>query len=89
MYAENRAEIDRLGKDFERQLSERASTARTAGEEYLGALTALIDAYNDGPAAEPQLLALDTTGELKRVEEYVVWAEQERHRVRRSLLDLT
>ena len=28
------------------------------------------------------------TGELSRVEEFVAWAEQERHRVRRSLLEL-
>ena len=88
MYAENRAEIDRLGKDFESQLKERAPTARAAGEEYLEALTTFIDAYNKGPAADSHLIALDTTGELTRVEEYVAWAEQERHRVRRAMLEL-
>lgn len=88
MYAENRAEIERLGKEFEKLAAGRAAGARPAGEEYMKALGTLIDAYDGGPAADPRLTDLDTTGELQRVDEYVAWAEQERHRVRRALRDL-
>ena len=88
MYERRRDEIEELRVRFDRDLAERSPAARTTGKEYLEALGALIQTVEEGPAADPQLSGLDTTGELIRADEFEQWAEQERHRVRRALTDI-
>jgi hypothetical protein len=88
MYESKKDDIDRLRRRFERDAAQRAPEARRAGEEYLQALTDFIRIYDEGPAGDPMVSGVDTTGELSRVEEQAEWAEQERHRVRRALNDI-
>lgn len=88
MYDAKKDRIQRLQDRFEEELKERSTAARPAAEEYLKALTEMIRSFNDGPAADPRVPAMDTTGELDRTEDYVAWAEAERHRVRRALRDI-
>jgi hypothetical protein len=88
MYEAEKDTIDRLRRRFEKDVSERTPEARTSGEAYLDALTSFIRTYNDGPAGDPGLARVDTTGELSRVEDQASWAEVERHRVRKALMDI-
>lgn len=88
MYDGKKAKIDETASRFNRLLENRDPDARSAGEEYLAALTDLIQSFNTGPAADERVMDVDTTGELTRTEERVEWAEQERHRVRKALRDL-
>ena len=87
MYAENHAQIESLRSRFDREASERSPNTRDTGSEYLTALATVITAANEH-SADPRLADLDTTGELRRVDDYVAWAEQERHRVRHALHDI-
>ena len=88
MYERRRAEIDELRIRFDRKLQERSPDTHETAEEYLGALSALIDKVEDGPVADSRIANLDTTGSINRAEEFEQWAEQERHRVRRALQDI-
>ena len=89
MYDSKKATVDDARRRFDSLLDQRAPEARGAGERYLDALTDLIDTFSSGPAADARVMELDTTGELSRTEDQVEWAEQERHRVRRAMRDLT
>jgi len=53
---------------------------------YLASLSAFVDAFNNGPGADTYRMGHDTTGALHRLEERVVWAEAERHRVRDAMI---
>ena len=88
MYERRKAEIDELRKRFDMELAERSVHARDTGARYLEMLTDLIRTVDEGPAADPRLSGIDTTGELSRVEDFEAWAEEERHRVRRALTDI-
>lgn len=88
MYDEEKAKIDEKASRFNRLLKDRDPEARSAGEEYLAALTDLIQSFNTGPAADERVMEVDTTGELSRTEDRVEWAEKERHRVRKAMRDL-
>jgi hypothetical protein len=88
MYERRQAEIEQLRVRFDQEIAERLPSARDTAEEYLGLLTDLITTVESGPVADPHLAELDTTGTLTRAEEFEVWAEKERHRVRRALADI-
>ena len=88
MYESRKADIDTMRARFDREIAERLPAARATAHEYLGMLTALIDKVESGPVGDPRLAELDTTGALSRVEELEEWAEKERHRVRRALMDI-
>lgn len=85
MFDAEKATIETLRLEFERQVAAREPEARTTATEYMAALTAFVDAFNDGPGAHPREMSHDTTGTLSRIEDHVVWAEAERHRVRMAL----
>ena len=88
MFDDKKAAIEAVRTRFEHEMHLRSVGARGAGEDYLSALADLIQSFDDGPASDPRLLAIDTTGQLRRAEEFVAWAEAERHRVRRALADV-
>lgn len=85
MFDEKKAVIDALRLRFDRQLAAREPEARATAVEYMAALTAFVDAFNEGPGADSRQMAHDTTGALSRIEDEVVLAEAERHRVRAAL----
>ncbi|MDQ3605307.1 MAG: hypothetical protein M3418_03850 [Gemmatimonadota bacterium] len=85
MFDAEKATIETLRLQFERQVAAHQPEARTTAAEYMAALTAFVDAFNDGPGSDPGEMAHDTTGTLNRIEDHVVWAEAERHRVRTAL----
>jgi hypothetical protein len=85
MYDSEKAEMEALRLRFERQVAAREPEARATGTEYMAALAAFVDAFNDGPGADPRQMGQDTTGTLNRMEDDVVRAEAERHRVRTAL----
>jgi len=70
---------------WERHSAAHAPGARATAGRYMDALGALIDAFNQGPGADPRRMDGDTTGALSRAEDEVEWAEAERHRVRKAL----
>jgi hypothetical protein len=85
MYDAERATIEVFRIKFDQQLAERTPEARATAAQYMNALSAFVDAFNDGPGADSHQMGSDTTGALSRIEENVVWAETERHRVRTAL----
>jgi hypothetical protein len=85
MYDAEKATIDTLRTRFERQLASRDLEVRATAAEYVTALSALIDGFNNGLGAGTSNMSHDTTGALNRLEADVVWAEAERHRVRAEL----
>jgi len=85
MYDAEKATIQALRLQFDRQVEAREPEARATAAEYMAALTAFVDAFNEGPGADSLQMARDTTGALSRVEADVVLAEAERHRVRTAL----
>jgi hypothetical protein len=88
MYDLEQDTMEALRLRFERQLAAREPEAGATAREYMDALTAFVEAFNDGPGADPYRMAHDTTGALNRIEADVVRAEAERHRVRSSLATL-
>ena len=76
MYESRKADIDTMRARFDREIAERLPAARATAHEYLGMLTALIDKVESGPVGDPRLAELEE------------WAEKERHRVRRALMDI-
>jgi len=87
MYDAERARLEDLRARFDGAAAERAPDTRAVADEYLEALTQFIRSFDSGPAADPAVAHLDTTGQLGRAEELEEWAEGERHRVRRALAD--
>jgi hypothetical protein len=85
MYESEKATMETLRTKFEREIAARDSVARTTATAYLAALNAFVDAFNDGPGADPRQMGHDSTGVLSGVEAEVVLAEAERHRVRKLL----
>ncbi len=88
MYDARKAQLEELRKKFDGEFETRSTQARQVGEEYLEALDDFLRAFNGGPATDPQLTGLDTTGELHRTEEYATWVQEEQRRVRHSLNDI-
>jgi hypothetical protein len=88
MYEVERARLEELRTRFDRAAAGRAPGTRAVGGEYLEALTGFIRSFDEGPAADPTIAQVDTTGQLRRLEELSEWAEAERHRVRRALADV-
>ena len=87
MYDAEKAKIEEARARFERQAAEQSPALRRTAREYLDVLTDFLTTFNEGPGGDPRLLGLDTTGELKRIEERASWAEEERRRVRRILAE--
>lgn len=73
---------------FDREVEQKATSARATGEAYLVMLNDFVDTAESGPAADPAIANLDTTGTVTGVEDYERWVEGERHRVRDSLREL-
>ncbi|HEV2124530.1 MAG TPA: hypothetical protein VGW38_17385 [Chloroflexota bacterium] len=88
MYDAEKAHLEELRERFDREFEVRSTQARPVGEEYLGEIDGFLRVVNHGPAADPQIAGLDTTGELSRTEEYAAWVEEEQRRVRRALHDV-
>lgn len=88
MYERRRNEIDTMRQRFDREVEQRDTGARATGEAYLEMLNDFVDTAGSGPAADPAIANLDTTGTVTGVEDYEQWVESERHRVRRSLREL-
>lgn len=72
MYDAERARLEELRARFDRAAAERGPDARTVADEYLAALAQVIRAVDSGPAADPAVAHVDTTGQVGRLEE---WAE--------------
>lgn len=87
MYDAEKARLEEVRARFDRAAAERAPDARAVADEYLAALTEFIRAVDSGPAGDPAVAHVDTTGQVGRLEEMEAWAEGERHRVRRALAD--
>jgi hypothetical protein len=85
MYDSEKAVMETIRVKFERQVAGRDAAARTTAMEYMAALKSFVDAFNDGPGADPRQMEHDTTGTLSGIEADVVLAEAERHRVRKLL----
>jgi hypothetical protein len=85
MYDSEKATMETLRLKFERRVAAREPEARTTAMEYMTALAAFVDVFNNGPGADPRQMGHDTTGALNRIEAEVVRAEAERHRVRTAL----
>ena len=88
MFDSEIATMEQYRVRFERQRDSRDPEARDTAAAYLTALGVFVDAFNNGPGASAERMGHDTTGTLSRVEDHVVWAEAERHRVRRAVEDL-
>ncbi len=88
MYDSERAGLEEMRARFDRAAAERAPDTRAVADEYLAALTEFIRTFDSGPAADPTIAQEDTTGQLGRLEDFAAWAEAERHRVRRALVDV-
>ncbi len=88
MYEARKAHLEELRKRFDSEFEMRSTQARQVGEEYLEAIDDFLRTFNDGPAADPKISGLDTTGELNRNEEYAAWVQDEQRRVRHSLNDV-
>ena len=88
MYERRHAEIEQMRVRFDQEIADRSPSARKTAERYLEMLTDLISTVESGPVADPKLAELDTTGSIKEAEEFELWAEAERHRVRRALADI-
>ena len=85
MYDSERATMETVRIRFEKQIADHGPDARSTAAEYMTALGAFMDRFNNGPGADSRRMGADTTGTLHRLEDDVVWAEGERHRVRRVL----
>jgi hypothetical protein len=85
MYDSELDAMNTLRLAFERQLAAGEPEVRSTAMEYMTALATFVDAFNDGPGADPRRMGHDTTGALNRVAADVVRAEAERHRVRAVL----
>ncbi len=88
MYDAWKARLEELRERFDSEFEMRSAQARQVGEEYLEAIDDFLRTFNDGPAADPQIAGLDTTGELNRNEEYAAWVQDEQRRVRHALYDI-
>ncbi|HEX8433132.1 MAG TPA: hypothetical protein VF625_17725 [Longimicrobium sp.] len=85
MYDAEISTMEQCRVRFEREHASGDSGARATAAEYLASLGAFVDAFNNGPGADAYRMGHDGTGTLKRVEDHVVWAEAERHRVRHAM----
>jgi hypothetical protein len=88
MYEVEQASVEQFRLKFAQQVEAGEPSARATGSAYMVALGTFVDAFNNGPGADSQRMGSDTTGMLCRIEEHVVWAEGERHRVRKALSTL-
>lgn len=88
MYDARKARLEELKEKFDSEFEMRSTQARQVGEEYLEEIDEFLRVFNHGPAADPKLSGLDTTGELNRNEEYAAWVQEEQRRVRHSLSDI-
>lgn len=85
MFDAKKARLQELKTRFEREYDQGSPDTHGVGQEYLEALVSFLDEFDHGPAANPQIVAVDTTGTINRDEEYVEWVAQEHVRVRRML----
>jgi hypothetical protein len=85
MYDAEISSMEEYRVRLEREQASADPHARTTAGEYLVALGVFVDAFNNGPGADAYRMGHDTTGALHRVEDHVVWAEAERHRVRHAI----
>src|SRR5688572_20097523 len=85
MYDAEKDTVQTFRLKFDTDMEEGSGSARASGTAYMIALGVFVDAFNEGPGKDSQRMGADTTGTLHRLEDDVVWAEGERHRVRRAL----
>lgn len=88
MYDAEKARLEEMRARFDRAVGEHAPDSRAVADEYLEALTQFIHSVDSGPAGDPDVAHVDTTGQVGKLEELEEWAEAERHRVRRALADI-
>ena len=86
MYDSEISTMEECRVRLEREQASSDPKAGATAAAYLVALGAFVDAFNHGPGADTYRMGHDSTGTLHRVEDHVVWAEAERHRVRHAML---
>ena len=86
MYDAEKSTVQTDRRRFDTDVAAGAPSARASGNAYMVSLGAFVDAFNEGPGCDSGRMGSDTTGALSRLEEEVVWAEAERHRVRKVLI---
>ena len=88
MYDAEKNTIETYRLKFDTEMANGGVAARESGNAYMVALGAFVDAFNKGPGKDSARMGSDTTGTLSRIEDHVVWAEAERHRVRKALVTI-
>ncbi len=63
MYDVKKDRIEQLRVKFEEEKEKRSPEARQAAREYLHALSDFVRTYDGGPAGDPVIARIDTTGE--------------------------
>lgn len=88
MFEARKARLEELREKFDGEFGARSSQARLAAEDYLRELDDFLREFRDSPVFDPTIARVDTTGTVKRAEEYMEWVMTEQRRVRRALTDL-
>lgn len=88
MFDDHKAAIDRARRHFEEDVARRSPSARESADTYMRSLERYLDAFGRGPAADPHVAGLDTTGAINETEDYAEWAWRETRRVRDALAEL-
>lgn len=85
MYEAEISSIEEHRVRLEREHASADPKAHETAAVYLASLSDFVNGFNNGPGADTYRMGHDTTGALRRLEERVVWAEAERHRVRHAM----
>jgi transposase len=88
MFQDRKHLIDQARRRFERELTAGSANVRSSGEEYLARLSDYREAFEHGPAADPEVARVDTTGAVRETEGFADWVWQESRRVRHLLMEL-
>jgi hypothetical protein len=88
MFQDKKDSIDHARRRFEAELERRSPDARRVGEEYMESLEDYLRLFEHGPAADPQVARVDTTGQVRDTEDFADWVWKEARRVRGVLREL-
>jgi hypothetical protein len=88
MFDDRKDAIDRARRRFDSEMEHPSPDARRSAEEYMHSLEAYLAAFDRGPAADPRVARVDTTGMVEETEQYADWVWTEAHRVREAMRSL-
>jgi hypothetical protein len=88
MLNDKRSSIDLARRRFEAELERGSPLARRRGEEYMDSLEDYLKVFEHGPAADPRVARVDTTGQVHQTEDFADWVWSESRRVRGVLRQL-